>query len=67
MSRRTCWVIIVALTSRYQIADIDRSLIDLNAIAWLEDYLQTWPGTLLVVYVKRTARVPQCILTIRVS
>ncbi|KAL4069252.1 P-loop containing nucleoside triphosphate hydrolase protein [Scleroderma citrinum] len=23
--------------------------IDLNALAWLEDYLQTWPGTLLVV------------------
>jgi hypothetical protein len=26
-------------------------LVDLNALAWLEDYLQTWPGTLLVVYV----------------
>ena len=25
--------------------------VDLNALAWLEDYLQTWPGTLLVVYV----------------
>jgi len=24
--------------------------VDLNALAWLEDYLQTWPGTLLVVY-----------------
>ncbi|TFY73327.1 hypothetical protein EWM64_g10685 [Hericium alpestre] len=24
--------------------------IDLNALAWLEDYLQTWAGTLLVVY-----------------
>ncbi|KAI0271894.1 P-loop containing nucleoside triphosphate hydrolase protein [Russula aff. rugulosa BPL654] len=23
--------------------------IDLNALAWLEDYLQTWPGTLVVV------------------
>jgi ATP-binding cassette subfamily F protein 3 len=23
--------------------------IDLNALAWLEDYLQTWPSTLLVV------------------
>ncbi|CAH7683665.1 P-loop containing nucleoside triphosphate hydrolase protein [Phakopsora pachyrhizi] len=23
--------------------------LDLNAIAWLEDYLQTWPGSLLVV------------------
>ncbi|MBW0475308.1 hypothetical protein O181_015023 [Austropuccinia psidii MF-1] len=23
--------------------------LDLNALAWLEDYLQTWPGTLLVV------------------
>ena len=22
---------------------------DLNALAWLEDYLQTWPSTLLVV------------------
>jgi hypothetical protein len=27
------------------------SIVDLNALAWLEDYLQTWPGTLLVVYV----------------
>jgi hypothetical protein len=26
-------------------------MLDLNAIAWLEDYLQTWPGTILVVYV----------------
>lgn len=26
-------------------------LVDLNALAWLEDYLQTWPGTLIVVYV----------------
>jgi ATP-binding cassette subfamily F protein 3 len=25
--------------------------VDLNALAWLEDYLQTWSGTLLVVYV----------------
>jgi hypothetical protein len=25
------------------------SPVDLNALAWLEDYLQTWPGTLLVV------------------
>ena len=24
-------------------------VVDLNALAWLEDYLQTWPGTLLVV------------------
>lgn len=23
--------------------------VDLNALAWLEDYLQTWPGTILVV------------------
>ena len=23
--------------------------LDLNALAWLEDYLQTWPNTLLVV------------------
>lgn len=23
--------------------------LDLNALAWLEDYLQTWPSTLLVV------------------
>lgn len=23
--------------------------VDLNALAWLEDYLQTWAGTLLVV------------------
>jgi hypothetical protein len=26
-------------------------MLDLNAIAWLEDYLQSWPGTILVVYV----------------
>lgn len=26
-------------------------IVDLNALAWLEDYLQTWPGTLLVVSV----------------
>jgi hypothetical protein len=26
-------------------------LVDLNALAWLEDYLQTWPGTLIVVCV----------------
>ena len=25
--------------------------VDLNALAWLEDYLQTWPGTLVVVCV----------------
>ena len=30
---------------------IQAFLVDLNALAWLEDYLQTWPGTLLVVYV----------------
>lgn len=28
-------------------------LVDLNALAWLEDYLQTWQGTLLVVCVRR--------------
>jgi ATP-binding cassette subfamily F protein 3 len=27
----------------------DPCLVDLNALAWLEDYLQTWPGTLVVV------------------
>ncbi|RXW16576.1 hypothetical protein EST38_g9279 [Candolleomyces aberdarensis] len=26
--------------------------IDLNALAWLEDYLQTWAGTILVVYAR---------------
>ena len=30
-----------------------RALVDLNALAWLEDYLQTWQGTLLVVYVEQ--------------
>jgi hypothetical protein len=29
----------------------DKFLVDLNALAWLEDYLQTWPGILVVVYV----------------
>lgn len=28
---------------------LNPSLVDLNALAWLEDYLQTWAGTLLVV------------------
>ncbi len=27
----------------------DDIAVDLNALAWLEDYLQTWQGTLLVV------------------
>jgi ATP-binding cassette subfamily F protein 3 len=27
----------------------DAYIVDLNALAWLEDYLQTWPGTLVVV------------------
>lgn len=31
--------------------DEPSNMLDLNAIAWLEDYLQTWPGTILVVYV----------------
>lgn len=26
-------------------------IVDLNALAWLEDYLQTWAGTILVVCV----------------
>lgn len=30
---------------------LTRITVDLNALAWLEDYLQTWPGTLLVVSV----------------
>ncbi|KAK4688400.1 ATP-binding cassette, subfamily F, member 3, partial [Tremellales sp. Uapishka_1] len=29
--------------------DEPSNMLDLNAIAWLEDYLQTWPSTLLVV------------------
>ncbi|OCF36245.1 ATP-binding cassette, subfamily F, member 3 [Kwoniella heveanensis CBS 569] len=29
--------------------DEPSNMLDLNAIAWLEEYLQTWPGTLLVV------------------
>jgi hypothetical protein len=35
-------------------------IVDLNALAWLEDYLQTWQGTLLVVYVAQ----PYCIICI---
>jgi hypothetical protein len=30
--------------------------LDLNALAWLEDYLQTWPNTLLVVSHDRSFR-----------
>ena len=30
-------------------AQLNISTVDLNALAWLEDYLQTWEGTLLVV------------------
>jgi ATP-binding cassette subfamily F protein 3 len=29
--------------------DEPSNMLDLNAIAWLEDYLQSWPGTILVV------------------
>ena len=29
--------------------DEPSNMLDLNAIAWLEDYLQTWQGTILVV------------------
>lgn len=29
--------------------DEPSNMLDLNAIAWLEDYLQTWPSTILVV------------------
>jgi ATP-binding cassette subfamily F protein 3 len=29
--------------------DEPSNMLDLNAIAWLEDYLQTWQSTLLVV------------------
>jgi ATP-binding cassette subfamily F protein 3 len=29
--------------------DEPSNMLDLNAIAWLEDYLQTWPSTLVVV------------------
>jgi len=29
--------------------DEPSNMLDLNAIAWLEDYLQTWSGTILVV------------------
>ena len=33
-----------------------RRSVDLNALAWLEDYLQTWAGTILVVYVSARLR-----------
>jgi hypothetical protein len=49
MSRQTCWVNMVVMRYCDHLRAADRSLVDLNAIAWLEDYLQTWPGTLLVV------------------
>jgi hypothetical protein len=32
-----------------QINALRRDTVDLNALAWLEDYLQTWAGTILVV------------------
>lgn len=41
------------VVSRLQLTPVDRARrsnnLDLNALAWLEDYLQTWPSTLLVV------------------
>jgi ATP-binding cassette, subfamily F, member 3 len=37
------------LKQLYFILFADTRLVDLNALAWLEDYLQTWPGTLVVV------------------
>lgn len=39
------------VTSLHQTKQYLITTVDLNALAWLEDYLQTWPGTLLVVYV----------------
>lgn len=43
--------ITVCLLSRSQEGILNNIYsVDLNALAWLEDYLQTWPGTLLVVY-----------------
>lgn len=35
--------------SQLLMLDEPSNMLDLNAIAWLEDYLQTWPGTILVV------------------
>ena len=37
------------LKQLYFILFADTCLVDLNALARLEDYLQTWPGTLVVV------------------
>ena len=52
MNRQTCWVGGTFVDDE----DEDNSLLtapcdnlDLNAIAWLEDYLQSWEGTILVV------------------
>lgn len=37
-----CW-------TQFESDELTMSLVDLNALAWLEDYLQTWAGTILVV------------------
>ena len=39
------------LRTATEVSCFTRVTVDLNALAWLEDYLQTWQGTLLVVYV----------------
>lgn len=36
--------------------------VDLNALAWLEDYLQTWGGTILVVCVHMNSGVLKLII-----
>lgn len=36
-------------TCKLLMLDEPSNMLDLNAIAWLEEYLQTWPSTLLVV------------------
>ena len=56
LSRRCCCLTNLRTTVRrfYNTARVShflRAVVDLNALAWLEDYLQTWQGTLLVVYV----------------
>lgn len=40
---------VIATNVQLLMLDEPSNMLDLNAIAWLEDYLQTWPGTILVV------------------
>ena len=46
-----CFILVGIAQTHTQLLMLDEpsNMLDLNAIAWLEDYLQTWQSTLLVV------------------